>query len=346
MKNFSAFMVRIAFIAMFAASPAIVAENLVDEDFSLRFPAALSRFSNYGDVAGLGGASAASPWTSSANPAALCWTDISAPGNTITAVQYNRLEFDNNSRFDVGAASFVLQTDRYGTWCIGAARAESNDSTLYDGLGFSFRTQLIDLSWGTRIRDDTAIGAGVRWTEGSAQNTYMGMTVADADSPGTLIRGGILHQVCTNLLFGLTAEGGRSRDTVDLLDLSTLPPTEMHIRDPMDQLFVRSGLHWTYHGESALYTDLHYGRFENSAGSMEVLRAAAGIEQNILPGTFLRAGALQDLRWQETSWTLGIGFYPTDTLSLDLAWQKDFFPEINPEFGNAQTWAISFSIAL
>jgi len=55
------------------------ADGLDNKDFSLRFPAALSRFSSYADVAATGGASAGSKWQSSVNPAATAWQSI--PGS-------------------------------------------------------------------------------------------------------------------------------------------------------------------------------------------------------------------------------------------------------------------------
>jgi len=43
----------------------VLARGFKDESLTLRLPAALSRFATYGDVAGLGGASAGSKWSSS-----------------------------------------------------------------------------------------------------------------------------------------------------------------------------------------------------------------------------------------------------------------------------------------
>jgi hypothetical protein len=62
-------------LVLLLAGPAVAGE-FDHYDFSLRLPAALSRFSSYGDVAGTGGASAASPWSTSANPASAAQAEL------------------------------------------------------------------------------------------------------------------------------------------------------------------------------------------------------------------------------------------------------------------------------
>ncbi len=52
------------------------AEDLEDKDFGLRLSAALTRFSRYPDSAGLAGAGAGSPWSSSPNPAGVRTSSI------------------------------------------------------------------------------------------------------------------------------------------------------------------------------------------------------------------------------------------------------------------------------
>jgi hypothetical protein len=333
-------------LGILGAGSMVTAGELSGEDFSVRFPAALSRFANYGDVAGLGGASVASPWTSSANPAALSWTPVSGEWGTYNALQFHRIEFKSGSRFDIGAGAIVWQSPQAGTFSLGVAKAESNEAVLSTGFGFVFDTILVDLSWGLRLSELTAIGVGFRWTDASVDNRFAGTLVARAESPGYVLRAGVLHQLRPRLLVAAMAEVGRSEDTTDLLDMTLPVPTFIHFEDPLDQWALRAGFHWNYERESALYSELTYASFENGLDSLAVFRASTGVEQQLVDGVFLRAGCLYDLKWETASWTLGLGLYPSDRLSIDFAWQHNFYPEIENEFGKAETYAVSVSISI
>ena len=74
----SKYLMRIiaCFIALAGVGNFAYADGFDEKDFSLRFPAALSRFSSYADVAATGGASAGSKWQSSVNPASIAWQSI------------------------------------------------------------------------------------------------------------------------------------------------------------------------------------------------------------------------------------------------------------------------------
>ena len=58
------------------ATASSLAGDFETEDFALRFSAAVSRVSTYSDVAGQGGASAASLRSTSINPAVLAWKPL------------------------------------------------------------------------------------------------------------------------------------------------------------------------------------------------------------------------------------------------------------------------------
>jgi len=337
-------MSRLCLAALTATwSLASFAADITPFDFSLRFPAGLSRFANYGDVAGLGGASVASPWTSSVNPASLSWSEASGPFGLYNALQHSRIEFDNGSRFDVSALALVYETEQSGTWSLGYAQAGSNRKTLRSGVGLDFESALIDFGWGRRIGEKFAFGLGARWTEAEVTNHFSGMTIGIGESPSYSLKTGLLFAAVPDLLIGALYETGRSDDQTQVLDQNS--GQFIALNDTTDQHFFRTGLYWNYSGESALYIDTHYGWFENSTGKLEVFRLSSGVEQKIYQGVFLRAGLLKELKWDYLSWTLGLGIYPSETLSLDLAFQKDFFPEIEEEFGGSETISLSFSLS-
>lgn len=64
----------------------------------------------------------------------------------------------------------------------------------------------------------------------------------------------------------------------------------------------------------------------------------------VVPGLYLRAGVVYELRgaWGKS---VGIGFMPAKNVSIDVALQRDMFPELGPEFGRAALANPSMSIA-
>jgi len=45
-----------------------------------------------------------------------------------------------------------------------------------------------------------------------------------------------------------------------------------------------------------------------------------------------------------TAWAVGLGFYPSERISIDVGYQQDMFPELEPEFGRSRTLTISVGI--
>ena len=102
-------------LAVLAAGTAVAGE-FDDYDFSLRLPAALSRFSSYGDVAGTGGASAASPWSSSANPASAAWLPNPGTLGLSLSPQYSGICFADGTWLHVASESAVVDSRSAGVF--------------------------------------------------------------------------------------------------------------------------------------------------------------------------------------------------------------------------------------
>src|ERR1700704_4359064 len=83
-------------------------------DFSLRLPAALSKFSPYSDVAGVGGASAGSQYQTSVNPAA---TDChpAAPYTVGLSPQYQAVVFERGPTVHVAFESLTAKLPEWGS---------------------------------------------------------------------------------------------------------------------------------------------------------------------------------------------------------------------------------------
>ena len=112
----------VAIAAQLATSGVSLAGDYESEDFSLRFPAALTRFSTFADVAAAGGASAGSKWCTAVNPASTDWDAAEGKLGTSVCPQWNRLSFDNGTKIDVWVESVTVDSRTIGTFVIGAAQ--------------------------------------------------------------------------------------------------------------------------------------------------------------------------------------------------------------------------------
>jgi hypothetical protein len=104
----------------------------------------------------------------------------------------------------------------------------------------------------------------------------------------------------------------------------------------------RPGISYEYAEQSTIYIDYQHGHFRNSTGHLSTNRFFSGIENRFLPWLFGRAGVAYDFRGIASP-TVGIGLYPTDTLSIDIAYQNNMFPELRPEYGHSSLFGISLA---
>lgn len=87
-----------------------------------------------------------------------------------------------------------------------------------------------------------------------------------------------------------------------------------------------------------------HGKFDNRQGSMKSRILFVGIEHQFFPGLFGRAGLAHDSRGF-TGKSIGIGISVSMTASIDIAMQKNMFPELQPEFGRSRLLNVSASFA-
>ncbi len=309
-----------------------------DQDFTLRFPAAMSRFATYGDVAAVGGASAGSKWSSSVNPASLTWLDAN---NTVCASQqYSRLWFGNGTGMNAPAESVTVNTGKYGSFIVGAAQINTNRRDIGDGLDFEFTGDMDEVGWAKKISDDWAFGGAFSYTKSVTNDRYFGTDYVKGNSDSYVIRGGALHRIVDKWLGGLVLDYGWSSDRTAIY---TDP--EMHLRDSTRQFLVRPGVSFEYMKDCTYYLDYQFGTFWNDTGTMNVHRIYTGVDHALTDWLFLRAGTAIDPGVMNCAWTCGIGFYPTKWLSLDVGYQYDMFPEIHQEFGRSHTLNASLSFS-
>src|ERR1700760_4811193 len=104
-----------SFCALFAVCLAFSLRSSASaQSLTLRFPAALTRFSGYADVAAVGNSSAASKWSTSINSASTDW--ITQPLPVGVSPQFSVIDFHHGSDFLVYTESLSLQTKNFGSF--------------------------------------------------------------------------------------------------------------------------------------------------------------------------------------------------------------------------------------
>lgn len=314
------------------------AKDLGTVDFSLRLPAALSKFSPYSDVAGVGGASAGSQYQSSINPAATDWRPAQ-PYSLAPRVQYLAILFDRGATLHVANEAATFKTPGWGSIQPAAAQVRSTGST--GGAFTLLDANYGQVQWGYRLHDALAIGLNANYTALTTRSGISGTTVATSDSQTYDIRAGVLGSPLEHLFVGFVADYAVSPATTMIAD-----PTcacLIRIDGTTRQLLGRVGASYEYAEKSSIYLDYQYGNNWNSTGALSTNRLYSGIEQQIFGWLYARAGIGYDFRGI-VSPTAGIGLYPTANTSLDIAFQSNMFPELIPELGRSMLFGISASI--
>jgi hypothetical protein len=324
---------------------------LSDYDFSLRFPAATSRFASYPDVAALGGAQAGSEWSSSLNPASAAWLQGTRPLKHSVAAQYSMIQFAEGTRLDVYTEAPVIDAGSWGVFLPAAAQIRSNQATMRkgpggpEGRGYDFEANYFQLQWGKRVQERWAVGALVSVTSSETRLDQAGLEVADSRAEAYTFRVGFVHQALPKLRTGTVLEYAAAPTRTRILDFDpvTFTPLWIHSSDTTHQILLRTGITWEYAKGCDFYVDYHGGVFWDDSGELWVHRFPVGIEQTILPDIlFGRVGATFDTRGS-VALTAGLGVSLSTRISFDLAYQRGAFPEIRPEFGAADTFVFSLA---
>lgn len=308
-------------------------------DFSLRFPAALAKFSSYGDVAGVGGASAGSRYATGINPASLDW--MPTPGAPFSlSPQFSRVGFEHGAGLRIATiAGSAATSSTYGTFQPAYARVTNTGTMTGDFL--LTQGDVVQLQWGKKLNDALAIGVNLSHSQFQTRGGFGGVLAADGDSHSNIVRGGGLWAVSPKLLAGLVMDYSTGRSSALLLDPSCF--CFGRFDDTGRAATARLGLSYQYAPRSSLYADYLIGRYRNDATAMVSRTAMAGAEHLVFPWLYVRAGLAYETRgaWGETA---GIGITPLPSVSIDLAYQRNMFPELNPEFGRARLFNLSLSV--
>ena len=315
------------------------------KDFSLRLPAALSRFSSYSDVAGTGGASAASKWQTSVNPAAIAWQPMIGKLQLSLNPQYAAILFDQGTILHVTSESLTKDIGRYGVLQGTFAQVRSNEKPDRQGITFGYEMDYMQLQWGRHLSDDFAVGLNFNYSSAEVTNKLDAAVLANSTSDSYGIRSGLLYRMMPDLLAGLVVEYSNSPAKTNLYDLFASGTGDLVLYDHTRQFTVRTGPSYEYAKDSTLNLDYQYTFFKNATGELNVHRFYTGIDHRIMDALFLRTGFIVDTHGN-SSWTGGVGIYPFKQLSIDAGYQYNMFPEIQSEFGRAHLFTLSLSLTL
>jgi hypothetical protein len=307
-------------------------------DFSLRLPAALSKFSPYSDVAGVGGASAGSQYQTSINPAATDWQPA-GPYTVGISPQYQAVVFQRGPTVHVAFESLTLKLPEWGSVQPAAVQLRSDGSTagpftLLDG-------DYGQLQWGYKFTDRLAAGLNVNYTSLGTRAGAGGTTFATGQGETVDVRGGLLGAAADHLLVGLVLDYAATPTTTNF----SVPACACSIQttDTTRQVLARVGSSYEYAEKSSIYFDYQYADFWNSTGHFTTHRLFSGIEHQIYSWFYARAGIAYDARGG-VSPTAGLGFYPSANTSIDIGFQSDMFRELAPEYGSSKQAGISLAV--
>ena len=313
-------------------------------DFSLRFPAAISRFATYADVAGVGGASAASEWQSSINPAAVGWQPEERGRIFSVSPQFSTVGFSEGTRLNVPAVSLAVDGGPAGRFLGTFARVSSNNAASKSGLKFDFDMDLAQIGWGWRFSDEWATGINLSYAKSSTDFAAGARDASHTQDHTYGARLGVLHQMTERLRVGIVADYGIAPSDTTSFDFMGLGLGDVHVHDVTRQLLLRPGVAYQYARNSNIYLDYQFGRFSNGTGILIVDRFFTGVEQRIFEWLYVRGGSAVDTRGNFAA-TAGIGLYPVKWASVDVGFQENFFPELEPDFGRSRLFGVSGSIS-
>lgn len=330
------------FGTLLAITPLALANEFSGEDFSLRFPAAMSSYSPYADVAAKGGSSAASKFGSSVNPAAVAWVFPAAYDYGLS-VQYSNLAFAERTHLHFLSEAALFDAHDFGVIRFSFGQVTSDDHTLRDSpLTFTYDLRGARADWAKRW-GPVSLGASFSYAETDTKFRTSDIIFADVEKHTSITRVGALWQPAQRWLVGVVGDYGYGPSKSDFLTPTRFGLVSSNARDITRQAVVRPGIAFEWRENALIHLDYQYGRFWNDSGTLEVNRFMAGADLPLARFLFVRTGAVVDVRG-DFGWTAGFGVYPRKGVTFDFAYQNDVFPELQREFGHSRTLNASVSV--
>lgn len=332
-----------ALVAVASTATPARASDIEDESFSLRLSAAQTRFSRYPDSAGLAGAGAGSPWSSSPNPASTGMNPAVGPRRWGASGQYSLLSFDAGALIHVASLSGSRETCSWGSWQPSVLGLTSNDSTTRDGLDFHWDAFSAEVQWGKKISRRTSIGANLNFLASEMDFAMGPVDVSNSTSDTFGLRLGVLHEATERLYLGVALDAQAARSRTTMHDIFGLGIGDVEVKDTTWTALGRVGFYTFLTDDLTAYIDYQIGYFTDDTGALTTHRLFAGFDQTVIRGVYVRAGTILDIHGN-ASFAFGVGLAPSERLMIDLSYQYDMFPEIDPEFGRGDTFGLGVSV--
>jgi hypothetical protein len=313
-------------------------DDYSDKPFGVRLRPAFLRFI---EVSSAGGASAANRWSAAVNPASADWNDVPSPRGLILAPYYSHIAFDEGTRLHLAGESFTWDLGELGTVLPSVVQIRSNEARDAMGLEFDYRVDYAQVQWAKRCGD---WGFGLTASVGKAeiQQDLGPLRVADTEADTYRFRAGLLHQPAERWLTGCIVEYGFSPYETDALALTPLGPVAVEIDGTERGFLVRPGVSYEYADYSCLYADYQYGRYSNRGDHLRSHWWVVGVDHRLLEWLWVRGSASIDGRGN-ASGSCGLGAYFSRRCSVDIGYQYDPLPELQPEFGRSHILQLAFS---
>lgn len=319
------------------------ADDYQQYDFSLRLSAVFSRFSPYASIAAGGNAQTAGEWSTSANPASAAWPHPDLSHSFGISPQFSALHFDEGASMCVVAEAVALDAGEWGVFVPGAAQISSNHEQTSLGPGFELNGNYFQAPWGKRIADDWAVGVNFNFLATDAKFDLSGVRLMRMRMDDYGLRLGLLHRQSDALRVGMTVDYGYAPVRTDRFTPLGSGLVVIRSNDDTQRVLVRPGIAWQIAPRSNLYADYQAGVFWNDTGTLWVHRFPIGLEYWLVPrGWSVRAGTTVDTRGS-AAFTAGTGTAIGRHASVNIAYQYGMFPELRPELGPAQTFALSLA---
>lgn len=319
------------------------ADDADDQDFGLRFTAALNRFARYPDVAALGGSGGGSPWSSSPNPASSGMNPSTGERGFGVSLPFSVVAFREGTRAHVGSISGSYDGKRAGVWQPSLVVVETNRAQTRDGLTFHWEAFGGEVQWGLKLTDATSIGVDVSVLHSKIAQSLADVPVSDSESTTWGARFGVLHKFPGSIHAGVALEVSAAPGTTVLHDFMHAGGGDVKSDDTTWGLTLRPGIYDKISEDLSAYADLQWVRFSSDAGTLRECRVSFGLDETVHEGIYVRGGAVVDDRGRIAP-TFGIGIQPSVRLMFDLSWQYDLFPEIDREFGASHTFGLGVTV--
>jgi hypothetical protein len=325
--------------------------NYSNKDFSVRLPPAFVRFT---EVSALGGETVANRFSSAVNPASLGWTSLPSRYGILVSPYYSFLSFEEGMQLNLFGESMTWDTRSWGVIQPTLSQVRTNNVTAQDDLTFDYQVDVGQLQWGKRF-GNYAIGADFNFARATVKRNgpllsqipgfpQMMPVNVDTETSADSYRGrlGGLYQPAEKWLLGMIVEYGWQPYRLKTTTQISLPFLPVPIRQTTEtngnqqQYILRPGLSYEYAKGSTIFLDYQLGNFDSDRDNLINHRFNAGIEHRFLEWLFVRFSPSIDLQGN-VGVSFGLSAFLSKWCSIEAAYQYNMYPEIEKEFGRAQT---------